>query len=113
MPLNTILQALKHTSPPDFLVDTAVMPQARARVRLAVRLDALLRQQSKAAAEGAWRLRSAEAAGVDLSSDEEPAGPARLRGAAGGSSTAVVNIQQVQESERCWLLFQDMLECKP
>jgi ATP-dependent RNA helicase DDX24/MAK5 len=70
-----LMHALGRGAPPDFPVDAALMPAVRRRVRLAVRLDEALRGRSKAAAEQGWRVRTAEAAGIELS-DDEAAAPA-------------------------------------
>jgi hypothetical protein len=45
------------------------MREARRRVRLAVRLDEVVRRGSKARADVSWRRRAAEEVGIDLSDD--------------------------------------------
>jgi hypothetical protein len=64
-------QALERPPPPEFPLNPALLTGCRARVRLAVRLDAILRARSKAAAENAWLCRNAAAVGVDAGSDDE------------------------------------------
>lgn len=48
-----------------------LMAAAGARVRAAAAVDALDRAAAKAGADGAWRARAAEEAGIDLSDEEE------------------------------------------
>ena len=47
-----LLQALDRPEPPPFPLAAALLPACRQRVKLAVRLDAILREQSKAHAGG-------------------------------------------------------------
>ena len=42
------MQALDRPEPPAFPLNAALLPACRQRVKLAVRLDAILREQSKA-----------------------------------------------------------------
>ncbi|KAG1662273.1 hypothetical protein FOA52_002162 [Chlamydomonas sp. UWO 241] len=70
---------------PTFPLDRTVMPQVHKRVRLAMRLDDMLRIDRKARAESAWMATNAEAIGVDL--EDAPGshggGSAASRGDAG------------------------------
>ena len=43
-----LLQALDRPEPPPFPLNAALLPACRQRVKLAVRLDVILREQSKA-----------------------------------------------------------------
>ncbi len=65
-----LLRALGRPAPPDFPSPDALLPEAARRVRLAVRLDALLRKRSKAGADAAWRRERAEELGLALSEDD-------------------------------------------
>jgi ATP-dependent RNA helicase DDX24/MAK5 len=64
-----LLRALDREEPPEFPVDESLMPGARRRVRLAVRLDELERGVSKERAERSWRQSQAQEIGVLLSDD--------------------------------------------
>lgn len=90
-------QALERAAPPDFPLDASLLPECRARVRLAVRLDAQLRAASKNGADAAWLRRNAEAAGIQLSDDEDADEDARPRAgrAATGDGSSAAEIQQV------------------
>ena len=93
-------QALEKGTPPEFPLDASLLPACRSRVRLAVRLDAQLRSKSKSGAEDAWLRRNAEAAGIQLSDDEDAdgdgrAGPRGGDGASGDGSSAE-EIQRVR-----------------
>ena len=50
------LQALDRPEPPPFPLNAALLPACRQRVKLAVRLDVILREQSKAHAGRVWGL---------------------------------------------------------
>lgn len=58
--------ALDRPPPQPFPVDSAVIADVQARVRLAQRVDELERVDKKEAADSRWRQRSAEAIGVFL-----------------------------------------------
>lgn len=66
-----LYRALGRSVPPEFPIDLSLLPAVRKRVRLAVRLDALDRSRTKASKDAAWRQRTAEELGIELSSDEE------------------------------------------
>ncbi|EFN53172.1 hypothetical protein CHLNCDRAFT_25981 [Chlorella variabilis] len=65
-----LLRAMNRGEPPEFPLDTSLLPAVRRRVRLAVRLDALERRQSKDKAERSWRQQHAEQLGIELSEEE-------------------------------------------
>lgn len=88
-----LMQALGQALPPDFPMDAALMPAVRRKVHLAVRLDEALRTRSKAAVELGWRQRTAEAAGIDLSDDEDDG---EASGSAPGGERAVAALQRVR-----------------
>ncbi len=88
-------QALEKGTPPEFPLDPSLLPACRARVRLAVRLDSQLRAKSKSGAESAWLRRNAEAAGVQLSDDEDSDGAGRPGSRGGGDGSSAEAIQQV------------------
>jgi len=90
-----LMQALGRDAPPGFPVDAALMPAVRRRVRLAVRLDEALRGRSKAAAEAGWRVRTAEAAGIELSDDEADA-PAGAPAGAPADARAAAALQRAR-----------------
>lgn len=52
-----------------FPINPKLLPGARKRVNLAVRLDTLLRKNSKESADKNWEKKAAEEAGIDLSDD--------------------------------------------
>lgn len=56
---------------PDFSIDGTLIKAAKKRVRLAVRLDELVRKHSKTNADNAWKKRSADELGIELSEDDE------------------------------------------
>lgn len=58
--------ALDRPAPRAFPVDSAVMADVQARIRLAQRIDELERGDKKAAADGRWRQQNAEAIGAVL-----------------------------------------------
>ncbi|CAL8469133.1 g8674 [Coccomyxa elongata] len=92
-----LLRALERGSPPQFPLDPSLLPACRARVRLALRLDAHLRSRSKSGAEAAWLRANAEAAGIQLSDDEdadEDAGRAGTRGGGSGDGSSADEIQR-------------------
>mmetsp|Transcript_26649 Transcript_26649/g.67030 ORF Transcript_26649/g.67030 Transcript_26649/m.67030 type:complete len:863 (+) Transcript_26649:124-2712(+) len=60
--------ALNRDMPPEFPVDTRLMPQARERVRLAMRLDDLERRQKKAKTELDWATRTANELDIEVDS---------------------------------------------
>lgn len=66
-----LLKAMKREDPPEFPLDTSLLPAVHKRVRLAVRLDDLERRQSKTKAERSWRRQHAEELGIELSEDSE------------------------------------------
>ncbi|KAL4431591.1 hypothetical protein ABPG77_001433 [Micractinium sp. CCAP 211/92] len=66
-----LLRAMKREEPPEFPLDTSLLPAVHKRVRLAVRLDELERRQSKSRAEKSWRRQHAEELGIELSDDSE------------------------------------------
>jgi len=90
-----LMQALGRDAPPGFPVDAALMPAVRRRVRLAVRLDEALRGRSKAAAEAGWRVRTAEAAGIELS-DDAAAAPAGAPAGAPADARAAAALQRAR-----------------
>lgn len=61
---------MNRESPPVFPLDYNLLPGARKRIRLATKLDELLRSSSKQSAEKTWEQQMAEAAGIILSDDE-------------------------------------------
>ncbi|KAL4459000.1 hypothetical protein ABPG75_013865 [Micractinium tetrahymenae] len=69
-----LLKAMKREEPPEFPLDTSLLPAVHKRVRLAVRLDELERRQSKSKAEKSWRRQHAEQLGIELSDDSEDDG---------------------------------------
>lgn len=56
---------------PLFPLDHNLLPGARKRVQVALKLDELMRSSSKKAAEKTWEQQMAEAAGIILSDAEE------------------------------------------
>jgi hypothetical protein len=60
---------MKRDLPPEFPVDTRLMPQARDRVRLAVRLDEMERRQKKAKTDLDWAKRTADELDIELDED--------------------------------------------
>lgn len=66
-----MLQALEREEPPQFPIEANLLPAAKARVRLAMRLDDVMRSSSKQAAHKSWEAQAAEAAGIDLSDGED------------------------------------------
>ncbi len=90
-------QALERGAPLQFPLDPSLLPACRARVRLALRLDAHLRSRSKSGAEAAWLRANAEAAGIQLSDDEdadEDAGRAGTRSGGTGDGSSADEIQK-------------------
>lgn len=55
---------------PHFPLDHNLLPGARKRVQLALKLDEVMRSSSKKAAEQTWEQQMAEAAGIILSDNE-------------------------------------------
>ncbi|GFR48029.1 hypothetical protein Agub_g9861, partial [Astrephomene gubernaculifera] len=74
-----LARVLGREPPPAFPVEAALMPQVRARVRLAMRLDDIERKERKNRAEDSWRRSNAKALGLDVSDDEQ--------GGSGGSDS--------------------------
>ena len=62
--------AIKNKALVDFPIDLSVMPQVRARVSLAQRIDAILRAEKKAKAKSTWLEKNAEAVGIILDDDD-------------------------------------------
>ena len=91
-----LMRALGREPPPEFPVDAALMPAVRSRMRLAVRLDEALRARSKATVERSWRQRNAEAAGIELSDDDEAA--AGEASAAPRDERAAAQLRQVRRT---------------
>jgi len=67
-----LLRALgRGNDPPlEFPVDNTVMGAAKKRVRLAVRIDDVMRRKKKESAETSWRKRNAEEMGIMLSDED-------------------------------------------
>lgn len=57
--------------PPEFPIDNTVMGAAKKRVRLAVRIDDVMRRKKKESAETSWRKRNAEEMGIMLSDEDD------------------------------------------
>lgn len=91
--LHCLLQALDRDAPPLFPLDHNLLAGAKRRVRLATRLEERLRLSSKQSADHSWRAQAAEAAGIELS-DEEDAGGNANNGA----------VQALQEVSICSVL---------
>ena len=68
---NALLHALGRKEPPEFPLDASLMAASRERVRLAVKLDAVERKDSKQRADLSWRRLNAEELGIDLSDESE------------------------------------------
>lgn len=65
-----LLRALDRDAPPEFPVDPTLLPEARERVRLAIRCDEVARKQSKTKATRTWAIRQAEELELDLSESD-------------------------------------------
>ena len=63
-------QALGRKAPADFPIDSSVLPALRSRVKLAVRLDNILRTGTKQRAEAKWKAQAAKDLDVDASDDD-------------------------------------------
>ncbi|GIL99897.1 hypothetical protein Vretimale_4959, partial [Volvox reticuliferus] len=64
-----LVRVLGRDPPPSFPIDQSLMPQVRARVRLAIRLDEIERKERKQRAEDTWRRSNAKALGLDVDDD--------------------------------------------
>ncbi|GLI61466.1 hypothetical protein VaNZ11_003859, partial [Volvox africanus] len=69
-----LTRVLGRDPPPSFPIDQSLMPQVRARVRLAIRLDEIERKERKLRAEDTWRRTNAKALGLDVDEDEGAGG---------------------------------------
>ena len=71
-----MLQSMHQEDLPLFPLDHNLLPGARKRVQVALKLDGLMRSSSKKSAEKTWEQQMAEAAGIILSDasddDDEP-----------------------------------------
>lgn len=88
-----LLRALGRASPPEFPLDESLMGAVKERARLAIRLDALERHDSKERAEKSWRKLHAEQLDLVLSDeseadDEEGGRKKRRAGKKGGKAAA-------------------------
>ena len=91
-------------SPPLFPLDYNLLPGAKKRVRLATKLDELLRSSSKKSADKTWAQQMAEAAGIILSDNEDDPETEEANQAAHGARAKL--LQQVRLgllSRRCML----------
>ncbi|PSC76969.1 DEAD-box ATP-dependent RNA helicase 13 [Micractinium conductrix] len=75
-----LLKAMKREEPPQFPLDTSLLPAVHKRVRLAVRLDELERKQKKSSAEKSWMQQHAEQLGIELSDEESDEVEGRRQG---------------------------------
>lgn len=78
---------------PLFPLDSNLLPGARKRVQLALKLDEQLRSSSKKSAEKSWEQQMAEAAGIILSDDEEDEETRNKKSQTGGPNASA--LQQV------------------